>query len=474
MLLFLLMRLTGLGNDLVNSDAARWHRRSEKFLTALKTGDFISTYQHYQPGVTLMWLNAATKQAAFWYQLTYTKSPGTLENANWFPIIHGASKAVIVLMLAALLLVHTFAIAKLYSSRTALIFAFLMSAEPYLIGIDRWFHLTSLETYLGFAAFLLVLLWQKHNKNIYLIWSSLLALLAVYTKLTSLIVLPLLVFIVVRRCAQLKLFRPLLLFITVFGVAIFVLFPAMVVNPIFVLTKFYGAITSAVSEDVRGSYFTGPFSHFYYLIILLFRLSPLTIAFLLGSLLQIKSLLKTNYVSHILILLATFFIVLTVSDQKIDRYAVAFIPCLLLIAAVGMSALSNKTVWMSVTAVLLFVAWLAINFYPVYSAFYSPILGGTKAAITLGIYENGGAYFANAARYLNTKGRDNYVFVPNNTDAFSLYYKGKTQSEFNDQSKFLVTSLDFDRKSPQNQYCNIPDAEFGPHDAKVVYVFRCK
>ncbi|EKD96540.1 MAG: hypothetical protein ACD_24C00003G0003 [uncultured bacterium] len=38
--LFFIFRLPGLGKDISNSDAARWHRRSEDFLNALKSGNF--------------------------------------------------------------------------------------------------------------------------------------------------------------------------------------------------------------------------------------------------------------------------------------------------------------------------------------------------------------------------------------------------------------------------------------------------
>ena len=103
-LLFLLFRLPGLGYDISNSDAARWHRRSEKFLDAVKSFELQGTYQHYQPGITVMWLNSFVKQAAFSIQYSSGDIPKTLENADYYPIIHGISKATIVLVLSVLLL----------------------------------------------------------------------------------------------------------------------------------------------------------------------------------------------------------------------------------------------------------------------------------------------------------------------------------------------------------------------------------
>ena len=158
-IVFLAFRLVGQGSDMANSDSIRWHRRSEKFLTAIKQGDLKSTYQHYQPGVILMWLNAPVKQAGFWYQINQTDEPKTLENADYFPIIHGYSKNVVVLVLLALLLYQMWAISKLFSKEASYIYGLLIALEPYLIGIDRWFHLTSLETY-----FLMQEDMHKHSK----------------------------------------------------------------------------------------------------------------------------------------------------------------------------------------------------------------------------------------------------------------------------------------------------------------------
>src|SRR4030042_6151141 len=53
---FLATRLPFLGYDEINPDAVNWHLRSEQFVAGLKSGDFLKTYQHYPPGVTLMWV----------------------------------------------------------------------------------------------------------------------------------------------------------------------------------------------------------------------------------------------------------------------------------------------------------------------------------------------------------------------------------------------------------------------------------
>lgn len=69
--LFLATRFFGLGSDVVNPDATNWHVRAEQFVVGLKHGQLERTYQHYQPGVTLMWIvgmymNRPTKAIITW------------------------------------------------------------------------------------------------------------------------------------------------------------------------------------------------------------------------------------------------------------------------------------------------------------------------------------------------------------------------------------------------------------------------
>src|SRR4030066_881938 len=69
--IFLLTRVPRLGTDEVNPDAVNWHYRSEQFIVGLKTGQFEKTYQHYHPGITLMWIMGVPIEA--YKQISETK-----------------------------------------------------------------------------------------------------------------------------------------------------------------------------------------------------------------------------------------------------------------------------------------------------------------------------------------------------------------------------------------------------------------
>lgn len=500
LVLFIFLRLLGTGYDISNSDAARWHRRSEKFLTALKAGDFASTYQHYQPGVTLMWINAVVKQASFSYQLSQTETPQTLENADYYPVIHGISKTALVLVLAGVLLFQMRLISKLFSLRVALIYGFLLSIEPYMIGIDRWFHLTSLETYLGFTAFLAALRWRKTQDSKTLGLSAVFLALSVLSKLTSLILLPILLLVIaVPSTSALKNMRlklpALLLFLGIAVATFVVFFPAMWVHPLEVLHKLYSAIFNAVGSDVRATEISGVTSLFFYPLVLVYKLSIVTlilIGFLLGKAVvqhqkrkregvaTEKSIVKFISADNPLVWVLGYFIfyliILTIPEKKIDRYALTLIPPLLLLIAAKASTL--KTSYLKAFGLMGagVVYYLLTAVHPIYSAYYTRLLGGTQAALRLGIYDNSGEYFAQAAIYLNDQGRDKYTFVPNNVESFSYYYKGNLQIVLDKNTDYVVESIDINRKTLHPPpTCPTLEKSFGHQGyEKIVGVYKCK
>jgi len=486
LLLFLTFRLPGLGGDISNSDAARWHRRSENFLTAIKTADFASTYQHYQPGVLLMWVNAFVKQAAFSYQNYFVENPKTLENADYYPFIHGISKATIVLILAAVFLFQIFAVKNLFSPLTAFFYGILVSLEPYLVGVDRWFHLTSLETYFLFASFLSLLLWYRGlEEDKYLYISADFFALSLLSKLTSIVLLPVILLVLVKKATHLRdpafpfLYKPLHFFrpLFIYGVTtiavIVILFPALWVNPQGVLLKMYTAITSAVSGDARGTQITGWMSSVYYFVILALKLSPITFVLSLCAIFNYKIYKENHLLGSIPLYLLLFLFSLSFSDKKIDRYVISFIPPLMLLVSVGVARFSKEVQKFVFMLVVLFSVWNFYLYYPIFSSYYSPIFGGTKRALDLNVYENSGEYFAQAASYLNKKGRDINTYVPNNVESFSYFYKGNLQGELNSQTNYVVGSLNIDRKKFNYPGCKKVEAAFGPVDKNVVYIFKC-
>ncbi len=453
MILFLLARTLGLGGDIANSDAARWHRRTENFVSAIANFDFASTYQHYQPGVTLMWVGAPAKHFVY---------KGLLEHANYFSTINMVGQASVVGVLAILFATQLFVLRKLYGEKTAVIYGFLLALEPYLIGIDRWYHVTSLEVYFGFTAFLVLLLWIKDQNRKRLLLSAALLSLSVLAKFTSLILLPFFVFMIFRTNK-----KRLMEFSLVFLLILFALFPALWVAPLAVLQNVKEALLGAVTNEIRGESVLLP-GPLYYAAILLFKLSPLTLLFFA------LAMLKKVKAPYVFAYLAVYYLFLSVAGQKIDRYALVFIPPIILIASLYLSQLPFKRLAVCLLGSLLFFIYIANIYHPVYSAYYSPVFDGFNGAMKVQIYDNSGEYFAQAASYLNSIGSDSVVYVPDNVESFSFYFKGTVVREFNLDVDYVIRSVDWDRREVWDENCPQIEKTFGPSNISIVTVFKCE
>lgn len=466
---------------MLNSDGARWHRRSEKFLQAIKIGDFTSTYQHYQPGVTLMWINSATKKAVWEVQDLFKTSRWSLENSQDFPKIHFMSKSVLVIILSALLIYQMFIISRIAGMKVALIYGFFASTEPYLIGLDRWFHLTSLESYFAFSAYLTYLNSLTQRSKLSMITTGTFIALSALSKLTGLIILPLILFTeIARGCHSKSPMRSLIsagIIITGFIIATLTLFPALWVDFSNVMHKLSEAAGAAVSNDTRAQYFKPPFSYVYYLVILAYKLSPVTLYVFLASLgVFIKQVKRKEPVQgrFVLAYFLFYFLVLTVSTKKIDRYVLALVQPALLFASIYTAKLKYKVL---ITVVALQIAasgFIYFMHFPVFSGYYSPVLGGTKTALNMGVYENSGEYFAQAAFYLNNKGRFD-VYLPDNYESFKYFYQGNTLRSHTTSVRYVVTSVDFDRKAPRIiNGCGKLERTLGPRfSIPVLFVYAC-
>lgn len=475
---FLVMRIWGMTHDITNSDAIRWHRRSINFLRALKTRDLSSTYQHYQPGVTLMWISSISEELLYRIEKISLTSKqierNTLENADWYPILDSLDRIFILIVLMLLFLLQIYLISKMFSSKMGYLYGILIALEPYIIGIDRWYHLTSLETYFGFTAFLCLLYWRRKEKNKYLYISAILLSFSILSKITTLILLP---FFLVLIYFKLKDFRKIILYAFVCFITIFLFFPALWVNFSMVIAKLNVAISNSISDSDNSLSVPPIIVTLFYPLVIVYKLSPITLlifSFAIYSLFKSKNLFRHDEILISLIYFFYYLILLSLPQKKIDRYVLVLIFPIVFVVSYYLSGLSKNVVITALNFSAIFMMFVIYLYHPVYSAYYSPIFGGTKKALEIGIYDNSGEYFAQAALYLNTKGRVMYTFVPNNIDAFSFYYKGNVQREFDENTNYIVRSVDIDRKTLNDSNCPTLEKSFGPKGFEnIVGIFKC-
>ena len=148
-ILFLLTRVTRLGKDEINPDAVNWHYRSEQFVVGLKTLDFKKTYQHYHPGVTLMWIVGPTVEI-----IKQIYPAENIYSQFNFEVFHFASKFVLVFVQLVLTLAILYQLSKIIGFTKAYFVIALYSLEPFFVGNSRLLHLDVLLTLFLFLSFL--------------------------------------------------------------------------------------------------------------------------------------------------------------------------------------------------------------------------------------------------------------------------------------------------------------------------------
>src|SRR3990172_4543600 len=146
---FGMTRFLFLGSDEINPDGVNWHYRSQQFIVGLKSGDFERTYQHYHPGVTLMWITGVPIE--LYKQITGITAYDQF-NFSAFNTVAKVSVVLVQLILTFILLYH---LSKIVGFKTAYFSVFLFSLEPFFMGNSRLYHMDVLLTLFVFVALLI-------------------------------------------------------------------------------------------------------------------------------------------------------------------------------------------------------------------------------------------------------------------------------------------------------------------------------
>jgi 4-amino-4-deoxy-L-arabinose transferase-like glycosyltransferase len=353
-----------------------------------------------------------------------------------------------------------------------------MALEPYLVGIDRWFHLTSLEAYFGFTAILFLLVWVKDKKDKNLIFSGIFYALAILSKVSALLILPIFLLVVLIEGRKnspeagdvVKNFS--LFFLATLATGL-ILFPSLVVDFMGTLENIFNGTKNVSIGQSTYPLVTGWQRIFFYDLILLFKLSPITIILFLYSLLQIEKIRKDIYLSVVLLGFVFYYIFLSFFPKKIDRYIIAMFPYILLLASYSLTQMRTIQKRIFLFLIIAYIVFVSYLYYPVYSSYYSPLFGGAPKAIEIGLYDNSGEYFSDAAFYLNDKGRNTKVWVPNGVISFQPYFKGKLVKSLTDKPNYVVVSYDSSRKQLQNYGCEEKEKSFGSKEYDIVHIYKC-
>ncbi len=406
---FLLTRLPKLGTDVINPDAVNWHYRSEQFVVGIKHQIWEKTYQHYHPGVTLMWLTGIP------IEIFKQISNVTVYEQFSFYAFHFIAKYSLVYTQLILSLLVIFWLSKILEFKKAWLAVFIFSMEPYFVGNSRLFHMDIIFALFVFAALLLSLLYIKEERWY---WAVLVGVFCSLSFLTRSIGIGVWLFAVtvgngflywktknVRKAVKYS-----VVLSAMFVVTTLLLFPALWDKPVEVISNIFIegeriGIRKGHGQIIFGEY-TRNAGWVFYPLVLLIKLSPLVI---LGCLFYVRAVVKifkekktrqeiilfkkdkiVGIVSYMLPFFVGYYLVMSFPSKKIDRYMLLLFPYLGLIGSFGYLHLYEETrkrwKYSLVFPALLFIVFLAypiLSQYPYLFTYTSPLLGSARSANSL-------------------------------------------------------------------------------------------
>lgn len=398
---FLVTRIPGLKTDVINPDGVNWHYRSEQFIVGLKYHQFDKTFQHYQPGATLMWISGIPIE--FYKQITGITSY-TVSNFENFDLVAKLSVVLAQLVLSVLIISILASIIGFYKSFVTTCF---FTFEPFFVGNSRLYHMDVLFTLLVFLGIIFAFIGLKKKNIIYPILSGFFIALTFLTKSVGIGAVLFVLFYSLAYFMSLKQYKKLLpydgFFIISFVSFTFLLFPALWVKPFYYLTFIFSNALNVGFVKGHGQIILGEYTRDagvgFYPLVLLVKSSPFI---LFGCLLALISIFKTikvffknyrekflNFGSYISIFYLGYVALMTIPAKKVDRYMIVVYPFLAFLAMIGYSRVlgSKKTVrervvfWSaSVLFVVAFWVMPLITIFPYYFTYTSPLFGSAENA----------------------------------------------------------------------------------------------
>ncbi len=401
---FLFTRLPGLKNDIINPDSALWHYRSEQFIVGIKNKQFEKTYQHYQPGTTLMWITGSAVEI-------YKKITGTFsydsENFKNFDLV---SKISVISVQFVLSMMIIFVLAKIIGFYQSFFTVTLFTFEPFFLANSRLYHMDILLTLLLTLSLIIGFLNMKEPK----IWKSLLiGVLLGFSFLTKSISLGAVIFIIIYSLIffiysnQREKIIPILGSILVsFILTVFIFLPALWVNPIYYLSDIFSEVVRVGVRKGHDQILFGEATTragiIFYPLVTLMKISPFILVGLVFCLYYsvnfIRNIFKTFKKGHFAFF--TFSVYFTVFSlgyifamslpaKKVDRYILVIYPFLAYFACIGFQRVFQnikidfkRKIFIGILIIMSIIFWIfpIFKLYPWYFTYTSPIFGTPQNA----------------------------------------------------------------------------------------------
>lgn len=335
-LAFVFTRGSRLNSDIVNPDGVNWHYRSQQFVVALKTKNFGNTFQHYHPGVTLMWVTGIPIEL---YKQVTGQNVYTEDNFSQFDLVAKGSLVFVQLVLTLYILSLLAGFIGFYRG---LLVTVLFTFEPFFIGNSRLYHLDVLLALLSFISLLLMYKGLKFKAIKFVVLASFFIAMAVLTKSIGLGLLGFAgcfaLFLAIKN-KSVGYFKYAFVLSALSISVIFLFFPALWVDPVKYLTFIFSEINrvgfvNGHNQIIFGEYTEDAGIYFYFLVLAL-KFSPLILAGVIAFLFAKNKSKFSELNVFLIVFYVAYFIVMTIPSKKLDRYMVQMFPFFAYFAVLG-------------------------------------------------------------------------------------------------------------------------------------------
>lgn len=400
-LLFFVTRLPGLKTDVISPDAVNWHYRSEQFVVGLKYQQFDKTYQHYHPGVILMWVTGIPIEI---YKQITNDRVYNIGNFETFDLIAKTSLVLVQFILLTLILCILPKIIGFYKTFLTVVF---FTFEPFFVGNSRLYHLDVLTTLLLLLSLIFAFLGLKKEKIVYQLLAGLFLALSFLTKSISIGAVLFVLFYAISYFIFSKqpkrIFKYCIVTFLSFVFFTFLLFPALWVKPVYYLSFIFSesvrvGVRKGHSQILLGEE-TKDAGFWFYPLVILIKSSPFLIigfiAGLISSLKKVGEILKDakkkflNFGLYLAVFYLGYVAAMIYPAKKIDRYMIVIYPFMAFLAVIGYSKIlslckTQKTkilFWLSMIVFsIVFLVYPLIRIYPYYFTYTSPMFGSPENA----------------------------------------------------------------------------------------------
>lgn len=378
LVVYISIRLPYLGFSNFNTDSFKWKQRIYDFGSGVFNLDFEKTNQKYHPGVTLLWIGTASVKA---HTLVHEYFLGEMPEDNTSDLIFSLNFYQILFLVISsslLILLLFFNLTKIFSPIKSFLILLIVSTEPFLLGLTTTLHLDGLLSLFLINSLVYFYLYLILSRKNYLYFSGLVFGLALLTKTTSLLFLPIfaVVYLYYKRFNLSIVVPDAVKFILIVVATYFIVWPAMWVNPVGTIETVYKGLVVG-SDDHSQIYFgnlVGDPGPLFYLLVFLIK-TPIYIfpALLLALHRQFGTTYSKYSFDFILLLSSVLYLIeITIPSKKLDRY---ILPSIVLISVFCLSYLYDK--YKEKIVLLLFLNFgyaFYINFD--YFSYYNPLIGG--------------------------------------------------------------------------------------------------